>query len=1020
MLCWLRSTRPLACYTKPFLLVGSNSSAKRYRRLFKQCIAFALRVYRMAPETRANLVGNRLSRKQLRLLWILWNHPSLDAAGGSCHRDLRTATGEANGPADHDTSSPLDHSDDDSVDDEGNSGDGDDDRDDDIAYGHNTTAVQAAGSTGHSSDDGTESIDEDETDDGDGTSDDDGSYDGDLVRASADGSDGDDDDVSFECEGDLPAVVLAGAQAETRSKSDAELIDYLFWFATSLCTQHLTDGKPSSTILIFASGVLGFAAASNTFLPARSYTSFLSGLIYVQRLLFLELALPLQDYELMDVKRRPKRNQLRRLERVRNQYMVNGAQSPFEEMVSLRNFGRVMARTDSPAVVMRWSEDGQVLSQGVDLELSMGSFRQLPAYFLDQAEQLYDELMYRWRPAIDLTKIKDDLQNTSQGFSFVQYPEKNLQDAYLKLLERCCTSRQCSLLIINGQGGGKVTRDYLKKEEALRETLAPLMQLVGGQLPRCRELLSLWCANTKFGPRGIYVYDGAMIYITRHHKAKRSTNREFVGARYLPVQIGHLLFKYLVYIRPLVEMMDRENRRVCSMATVDYSPLLFRADRGAAGAKPLTTMRLTAIFKQATQQVWGRPVNSQLLRQLCIGITEKHVREVYEPFNRFDDKEAHADRNAVFAWQSGHRPLQRGFTYGLDGAFPTTLQPQLLHLYKWASTRWHEFLHLPSKVAPPEAVGLSSVQGDMPDRLSHAHSGGRIPVQHANKALAATAKRPLEHSDDNSSRKRRSPCPPPPETDAVKEQASLWAHGPLFGSMNVFATMDAIEERQRILSHLHGSQVTIRVLSNTKAEIIVPKENTSTLLDDDPEEARAWRLFRRLEDIHDHTERWRFVGCEACFLQTGAPEPDHGLAECDQQPASAAAKRILTWLESLAIPRFFGGRGHCSICSHSWAVCEEVRIGHRIYTLRGEGNEESYKKLCERYDAEPGLNGYCDSPRVRCIRLIDPSRGRGCIVENVLEHLAALKLGISHDNISTTLKLEHASRISLRTWMYSS
>lgn len=58
-----------------------------------------------------------------------------------------------------------------------------------------------------------------------------------------------------------------------------------------------------------------------------------------------------------------------------------------------------------------------------------------------------------------------------------------------------------------------------------------------------------------------------------------------------------------------------------------------------------------------------------------------------------------AHRNVVFAWQSGHRPLQRGVTYGLDGAFLTRLQPQLLELYEWASTRWYEFLHLPSKIA---------------------------------------------------------------------------------------------------------------------------------------------------------------------------------------------------------------------------------------------------------------------------------------------------------------------------------
>jgi hypothetical protein len=58
------------------------------------------------------------------------------------------------------------------------------------------------------------------------------------------------------------------------------------------------------------------------------------------------------------------------------------------------------------------------------------------------------------------------------------------------------------------------------------------------------------------------------------------------------------------------------------------------------------------------------------------------VREVHEPFSRFDDKGADAGRNGVFAWQSGHRPLQRGSAYGLDGAFPTTLQPQLFQFHR--------------------------------------------------------------------------------------------------------------------------------------------------------------------------------------------------------------------------------------------------------------------------------------------------------------------------------------------------
>jgi hypothetical protein len=31
--------------------------------------------------------------------------------------------------------------------------------------------------------------------------------------------------------------------------------------------------------------------------------------------------------------------------------------------------------------------------------------------------------MFRWRPAINLTKVKDDLTNIKRGFSFVQHPD---------------------------------------------------------------------------------------------------------------------------------------------------------------------------------------------------------------------------------------------------------------------------------------------------------------------------------------------------------------------------------------------------------------------------------------------------------------------------------------------------------------------------------------------------------------------------------------------------------------------
>lgn len=77
-----------------------------------------------------------------------------------------------------------------------------------------------------------------------------------------------------------------------------------------------------------------------------------------------------------------------------------------------------------------------------------------------------------------------------------------------------------------------------------------------------------------------------------------------------------------------------------------------------------------------------------MYRQLSIAVTEKHIKQISKPFNRFDDKSVSADIEVAFSWQSGHRPVQRGTTYGIDGAFPDSLQPALLGIYRWAFKEW--------------------------------------------------------------------------------------------------------------------------------------------------------------------------------------------------------------------------------------------------------------------------------------------------------------------------------------------
>ena len=74
LLCWLRSTNPPVCYSKPFTLVALETSTKEYRKLFKRFVVFIFRASRMSADLPRQLTGIRFSKKQLRQFEGIWEH----------------------------------------------------------------------------------------------------------------------------------------------------------------------------------------------------------------------------------------------------------------------------------------------------------------------------------------------------------------------------------------------------------------------------------------------------------------------------------------------------------------------------------------------------------------------------------------------------------------------------------------------------------------------------------------------------------------------------------------------------------------------------------------------------------------------------------------------------------------------------------------------------------------------------------------------------------------------------------
>ncbi|KAL6405859.1 hypothetical protein AUP68_10999 [Ilyonectria robusta] len=128
-----------------------------------------------------------------------------------------------------------------------------------------------------------------------------------------------------------------------------------------------------------------------------------------------------------------------------------------------------------------------------------------------------------------------------------------------------------------------------------------------------------------------------------------------------------------------------------SATTLLFTPI---SQQGQPSSSTWTASIFTQELRRCCALAPGVPpgIGTQLYRQVSIAITERHVSSASSPFNRFDDHTSQAAQDVAYAWQSGHRPMQRHVTYGLDGAYPDHLQPSLLRIYERVSRSWHAFL----------------------------------------------------------------------------------------------------------------------------------------------------------------------------------------------------------------------------------------------------------------------------------------------------------------------------------------
>lgn len=196
--------------------------------------------------------------------------------------------------------------------------------------------------------------------------------------------------------------------------------------------------------------------------------------------------------------------------------------------------------------------------------------------------------------------MKDDILNSKPGHSFLSHPANGLGNGHAELLSQACSRhRTLSALSAHGDWNWHAVRQYVKLTTELEEMLFGGCYTSCGQAPRLSEMASLEYENSPISMRGIYIWNGSVAYIIRHHKAKRTTNHEFTIVRFLPARLGVVTVRYLAYIRRVASILRRDlDEHIRRAHPVEERRLLL-----CTHGKPWSTACMSRILCIAARQV---------------------------------------------------------------------------------------------------------------------------------------------------------------------------------------------------------------------------------------------------------------------------------------------------------------------------------------------------------------------------------------------------------------------------------
>jgi hypothetical protein len=390
------------------------------------------------------------------------------------------------------------------------------------------------------------------------------------------------------------------SEGEEESEEDCRLQDRVLEFVLALLDHDIRDHEYSSAF-VSAMAVLGVDVERGWKEPFI-YTPTLSAVVTVARMLVLfqakrsreeRIAHLMEDdgwvkeeAELMAPAHFDLVKEM--AERFMTLTRFGGRPSPMDWMLRLRTYGMKIRFNTAADGVVDWQGDRLLYGH---ISFTMAELRgMIHGLVTTIRENMWKDLLLldigedgvvkkgtTQPPPIPWDQIVDNPAEMKTGWNFFKDPRNTFGgvDGQKWLAERVWSESRLRKAFVDEVAtrgalatGGEVVwkekriKEYEKAMKLSDEQTLVAVHMTGGLPARGTELVTIQHINGSNGEgRGIFIEDGMMVTVSKYHKGYQSSQKAKVIHRYLPREVGELLFYYLWIIRPFWRKLERASGR---------------------------------------------------------------------------------------------------------------------------------------------------------------------------------------------------------------------------------------------------------------------------------------------------------------------------------------------------------------------------------------------------------------------------------------------------------------------------